>query len=65
MAGFFDKSSTVAKPGFNRWMVPPAALCINLCIGQVYAFSVFKIPLTKIVGVTESAPTDWSQSTLA
>ncbi|MBS63592.1 OFA family MFS transporter [Salinisphaera sp.] len=65
MAGFFDKSSTVAKPGFNRWMVPPAALCIHLCIGQVYAFSVFKIPLTQIVGVTESAPADWSQSTLA
>ncbi|MES1950864.1 major facilitator superfamily protein [Salinisphaera sp. S4-8] len=65
MAGFFDKSRTVAKPGFNRWMVPPAALCIHLCIGQVYAFSVFKIPLTRVVGITESAPADWSQSTLA
>ena len=65
MAGFFDKSRIVAKPGFNRWMVPPAALCIHLCIGQVYAFSVFKIPLTQVVGVTESAPSDWSQPTLA
>lgn len=65
MAGFFDKSNTVAKPGFNRWMVPPAALCIHLCIGQVYAFSVFKIPLTQILGVTESTSGDWSQSTLA
>lgn len=65
MAGFFDKSNTVAKPGFNRWMVPPAALCIHLCIGQVYAFSVFKIPLTQIVGVSESAAADWSQPTLA
>ncbi|GAB3671738.1 L-lactate MFS transporter [Salinisphaera aquimarina] len=65
MAGFFDKSSIIAKPGFSRWMVPPAALCIHLCIGQVYAFSVFKIPLTKIIGVTESGPQDWSQPTLA
>ena len=65
MAGFFDKSSIVAKPGFNRWMVPPAALCIHLCIGQVYAFSVFKLPLTRVVGVSESAAADWSQPTLA
>jgi len=65
MAGFFDKSNTVAKPGYNRWMVPPAALCIHLCIGQVYAFSVFKIPLTQVIGISESAPGDWSQPTLA
>jgi MFS family permease len=65
MAGFFDKSNTIARPGFNRWMVPPAALCIHLCIGQVYAFSVFKIPLTRILGVTESNAQDWSQPTLA
>ncbi|AWN15920.1 Oxalate/formate antiporter [Salinisphaera sp. LB1] len=65
MAGFLDKSRTVAKPGFNRWMVPPAALCIHLCIGQVYAFSVFKLPLTRVIGVTESAPGDWNQPTLA
>ncbi|RJS91928.1 OFA family MFS transporter [Salinisphaera sp. Q1T1-3] len=65
MAGFFDKSRIVARPGFNRWMVPPAALCIHLCIGQVYAFSVFKIPLTRIIGVNESAAADWDQATLA
>ncbi|ROO27069.1 L-lactate MFS transporter [Salinisphaera japonica] len=65
MAGFFDKSRTVAAPGFNRWMVPPAALCIHLCIGQVYAFSVFKIPLTQLIGIDSSAAGDWDQSTLA
>jgi hypothetical protein len=37
-----DRSHSVARPGFSRWMVPPAALCIHLCIGQAYAFSVFK-----------------------
>ena len=38
---FLDRERTVAKPGFNRWMVPPAALCMHLSIGQAYAFSVF------------------------
>ncbi len=56
---WLDRSHTVAEPGFNRWMVPPAALCIHLCIGQVYAFSVFNLPMTKLIGITESAPADW------
>jgi MFS family permease len=57
---FLDRSHTIAKPGFNRWMVPPAALCIHLCIGQAYAFSVFNLPLTKLIGITASGPGDWS-----
>jgi MFS family permease len=63
--GFFDRPQTVADPGYNRWLFPPAALAVHLSIGQVYAFSVFKLPLTKIIGVTKSAPDDWSQPTLA
>jgi MFS family permease len=63
--GFFDRQQTVAKPGYNRWLFPPAALAVHLSIGQVYAFSVFKLPLTKIIGVTKSAPSDWSQPSLA
>ena len=63
--GFFDRQQTVAKPGYNRWLFPPAALAVHLSIGQVYAFSVFKLPLTKIIGVTKSAPGDWSQPSLA
>ena len=35
----------MAGPGFNRWLVPPAALCIHLCIGEAYAFSVFTKPM--------------------
>jgi len=62
---FFDPQSTVAKPGFNRWLVPPAALAIHLSIGQVYAFSVFKIPLTQVIGITKPAEGDWSQSQIA
>jgi MFS family permease len=65
MAGLLARSRIVAQPGFNRWLVPPAALAIHLSIGQAYAFSVFKLPLTKVLGVTQSAAGDWSQTQLA
>jgi MFS family permease len=42
---FLDRSRSVARPGFSRWLVPPAALAVHLSIGQVYSFSVFKNPL--------------------
>jgi MFS family permease len=58
--GFLDRSRTVARPGFSRWMVPPAALCVHLCIGQAYAFSVFNLPMTKLLGISQSAPGDWT-----
>jgi MFS family permease len=61
---FLAREKTIAKPGFNRWLVPPAALAIHLSIGQVYAFSVFKIPLSRAIGVTQSAPADWKFTTL-
>src|ERR1700733_126150 len=63
-ASILDKSHTIARPGFNRWFVPPAALCIHLCIGQAYAFSVFNLPLTKLIGITKSAPDDWKLTDL-
>ena len=62
--GLFDKRRTIAGPGYSRWLVPPAALAIHLSIGQAYAFSVFKIPMTRIVGVTHSAAGDWTFSQL-
>jgi len=42
---FLDYERSVARPGFSRWLVPPAALAVHLSIGQVYSFSVFKNPL--------------------
>ena len=54
--GLLSRERTVAQPGFNRWFVPPAALCIHLCIGMAYGFSVFWLPLTKAVGITTSVP---------
>ncbi|HEU4643685.1 MAG TPA: MFS transporter, partial [Gemmatimonadaceae bacterium] len=62
---FLDREHSIAKPGYNRWLVPPAALAIHLSIGQVYAFSVFKIPLSRLIGGSASAPGDWSLATLA
>src|SRR5512141_432399 len=52
--GFFDRERTIAKPGFNRWLVPPAALAIHLCIGMAYGFSVFWLPLSHAIGITTS-----------
>ena len=51
---FLSKEHTIAKPGFNRWLVPPAALAIHLCIGMAYGFSVFWLPLSKSLGIKES-----------
>jgi MFS family permease len=62
---FLDREKSIAHPGYSRWLVPPAALAIHLCIGQVYSFSVFKIPLTQLLGVNKSVPGDWTQSQLA
>ena len=48
--GILDRAHTIAKAGFNRWLVPPAALCIHLCIGMAYGFSVFWLPLSRAIG---------------
>jgi MFS family permease len=58
-SSFLDREQTIAPPGFNRFMVPPAALAVHLSIGQAYAFSTFNLPLTKLLGLTHSAPGDW------
>ena len=54
------KQSIVAPAGFNRWRVPPASIAIHLCIGSVYAWSMFNPPLTRALGVVASAPADWA-----
>ena len=51
--GLLDRERIIAKAGFNRWLVPPAALCIHLCIGMAYGFSVFWLPLSQAIGVTK------------
>jgi MFS family permease len=51
--GFLSKERIIAGDGFNRWLVPPAALAIHLCIGMAYGFSVFWLPLSKALGIKE------------
>ena len=52
--GFLHKERIIAGPGFNRWLVPPAALAIHLCIGMAYGFSVFWLPLSKALGIKDA-----------
>jgi MFS family permease len=47
LMSFLSREATVAEPGFNRWLVPPAAISVHMCIGEVYGFSVFNVPLTQ------------------
>lgn len=60
MGGLLSKERIVAQPGFNRWLIAPAALGIHLCIGSVYAWSLFNPALVKRIGVVASAADDWS-----
>ena len=60
MAGLLSKERIVAEPDFNRWKVPPASIAIHLCIGSVYAWSIFNLPLTRAFGVVAPASNDWS-----
>jgi MFS family permease len=56
-AGLLDKERIIADPSYNRWLVPPAALAIHLCIGMAYGFSVFWLPLGRAVGVAQGLDT--------
>jgi MFS family permease len=61
---FLSREATIAPAGFNRWKVPVAALCIHLCIGQIYAFSVFNKPLSQLIGLVAPVEKDWSLTQL-
>ena len=61
MLAFLDREHSIAPQGFNRWLIPPAALSVHLCIGEVYGFSVFNEPMTRAVGITRSIEgQDWT-----
>src|SRR6476661_1421889 len=51
ITSILDRERIIATAGFNRWLVPPAALCIHLCIGMAYGFSVFWLPLSRAIGL--------------
>src|SRR5512139_2927039 len=54
--GLLSRERIVARPDFNRWLVPPAALAIHLSIGMAYGFSVFWLPLSKSIGISQPVP---------
>src|SRR5437763_17133973 len=60
--GLLSRERTIAKAGFNRWLVPPAALAIHLSIGMAYGFSVFWLPLSRAIGLEKpvACPADTS-----
>lgn len=62
MAGFLSKEHIIAPPNYNRWRVPVASVAIHLCIGSVYAWSIYNPSLTRVYGVVASAGDDWSLS---
>ncbi len=64
MLSYLNREKSIAKGGYNRWFVPIAALSIHLCIGQIYAFSVFNKPLTKVIGITAQSAQDWKLTEL-
>ena len=60
MPGLLSRERIMAGPDFNRWLVPPASVLIHLCIGSVYAWSIFNGPLQRLYGVVESSSLDWT-----
>jgi MFS family permease len=59
MAGLLSKQRIIATPSFNRWLVPPASVAIHLCIGSVYAWSIYDPALMRVFGVVTPAADDW------
>ncbi|MFI5337720.1 MAG: OFA family MFS transporter [Opitutales bacterium] len=64
MLSFLDREHTVAPAGYSRWLVPPAAIAVQMCIGEIYGFSVFNLPLSRTLGITKSIDGDWSVPTI-
>ena len=62
MAGILSKEHIIASPDYNRWRVPLASIAIHLCIGSVYAWSIYNPSLTRVYGVVASSGDDWSLS---
>jgi len=60
MPRLLSKERIIAKPGFNRWWVPPVSIAIHLCIGSVYAWSIYNPALIRVFGVVTPAADDWS-----
>src|SRR5271166_4568707 len=61
-AGLLSRRRIIAKTGFNRWLVPTAALAVHLCIGMAYGFSVFWLPMSELIAGGSPAQASWPGS---
>jgi len=62
MSKLLSKERIIAGPDFNRWLVPPVSIAIHLCIGSVYAWSIYNPALIRVFGVVTPAADDWTLS---
>jgi len=62
MTALLSKKRIIAPANYNRWHVPVASIAIHLCIGSVYAWSIYNPALTRVFGVVASSGDDWSLS---
>ena len=60
MASLLSKERIVRGPEFNRWLVAPPSIAVHLCIGSVYAWSIYNPALIEVLGVATSAGDDWT-----
>ena len=60
MSGLLSKERILAPEDYNRWRVPLASIAIHMCIGSVYAWSIFNPSLIKVHGVVASSGEDWT-----
>ena len=60
MASLLSKERIVRGPEFNRWLVVPPSVAVHLCIGSVYAWSIYNPALIEMLGVATSAADDWT-----
>ena len=60
MASLLSKERIVRGPEFNRWLAVPPSIAVHLCIGSVYAWSIYNPALIEVLGVATSAGDDWT-----
>jgi len=60
MSSLLSKERIIAGPEFNRWLVPPASIAIHLCIGSVYAWSIYNPALMRVFGIVAPSADDWT-----
>ncbi len=60
MASLLSKERIVRGPEFNRWLAVPPSIAVHLCIGSVYAWSIYNPALIEVLGVAASAGDDWT-----